>query len=561
MRRPTLPALVGALAITVAAGAPAGAQFSFSTRPATWVGSPADDYVRLMQLTGAVPLSSRMLRPLESEANPVLPDTGPVWLNPWRARFAKLGRDTGDSVPNWHRVRVEAYAPMLRSVYNSRVPFGGDDGALWAGKGLSGAVDLGAEVKWGPVTARLAPTLWYARNEVFPLGPLYGQPPAGTSPYADPYSSKYIDQPQRFGEAPLEEADWGESSIAVEGRGARASFGTENMWWGPGIDNSILMSNNPGGFRHLAVGTQHPANIYIGKIELQYTLGWLQQSSYWRASIPDSATHRYLNAIAFTFEPRGAPGLYVGMARMFYAYVPRGGLSARELGVLFQPLEKEKIKTGVDSLGNDLRDQMLSLFMRWVMPQSDFEVYGEYARNDHAGNRQDLIVLPEHSRGYLVGLQKVFPQDAGFLRLRAEATNLVQPLTRIVRGGPTWYVHWKVAQGYTERGQVIGAEAGPGGDEQVVSVELYRKWGRVGLTANRRRLNSDFAFLKYEGQNVGSSPPNDTFFGFGPQATVHVGSFAIDAAVLGQTEYSRYTIFGNNIRNVHGEVTVEYELP
>ena len=68
---------------------------------------------------------------------------------------------------------------------------------------------------------------------------------------------------------------------------------------------------------------------------------------------------------------------------------------------------------------------MASLFFRWVMPASRFEFYGEWARGDHSWNVRDLLVEPEHSSGFIAGMQKASRgSPSGFWRFAAELTVL-----------------------------------------------------------------------------------------------------------------------------------------
>ena len=550
MNRPlTLIALLSIL------GASAGhAQPVARARSALWVGAPLDDYVRVLQLTGALPLSSRMLRPLEHEARTLaIVDSGQRSLNPWRERHGDGERaDTG-------RFSLEVYHPVLRLTHNSAVPFGGNDGALWAGRGLSGALDLGVAVRYGPLTVRVAPTLTYSQNREFTLGDLY-QPPAGMSPYADPYIPSTIDMPQRFGNVPVRELHLGQSSIQLEGRGVRVGAGTENMWWGPGMQSALLMSDNAPGFRHAFLGTSRPVDIWIGKLEALYTVGRLDQSNHWRATVADSLTRRWLNALALVFEPRGAPGLYLGATRAYYAYLPPGGLTAGDLFTIFQPLAKKALVTPDNPTGDDARDQMIELFARWVMPASGFEMYGSYGRNDHSFDQADFELEPDHAMALSFGFQKLFLQrEQGFVRLRGEATSLASTLTQRLRASPTWYAHYVVTQGYTQRGQVIGSALGPGGRGASGGVDLYRRWGSVGLFADWRRLNDDAFYRRYDDITGANSNQrrHDVILGTGLRGTALLKYADLSASVMRQKELNRYTIPQNNVGNVHVEVGAE----
>ena len=550
--RPRAAALVVLLSL-VAAGA-LGAQDSVRTRSALWVGSPLDDYLRLMQLTGEQPLSSRLLRPLEREARLLtMSDSAAPERSPWSMRYGSRQRaDTGLSA-------FERYEPILRVTGNTAVPFGGNDGALWAGKGLNFALDLGIAARYGPLTVRLAPSLVYSQNKEFVLAVLYGAP-ADMSPYADPYQSTEIDMPQRFGDAPVRRLDAGQSSIQVAGHGVRGGVGTENMWWGPGMGNALLMSNNAGGVPHVFLGTDGPVDVWVGKLEALYTVGFMTSSGFWRPDVPDSLSNRWMKALVVVLEPRGAPGLYLGAGRTYYQYVPADGIGFRDLIGILEAPEKKKLITATNPLGDDSRDQMIELFARWVMPASNFEVYGSYGRNDHAFDQRDLIFEPDHSSASSLGFQKLFLQPSrGFVRLRGEVTSLADGLTSTVRPDPTWYAHHIVSQGYTQRGQIIGAQAGPGGRQADLGLDVYRAWGSVGGFADWRRLNDDVHFRRYgpgSGELYGGAR-HDVFLGLGLRGTALLKYADLSFSLMRQTEYNRYTSVPNDYRNWHVETSTQ----
>jgi hypothetical protein len=551
--RPRAAALVALLSFV--AIVPLAGQTPVRTRSALWVGSPLDDYVRLLQLTGEVPVTSRLLRPLEYDARTlVIPDSGDRSRNPWRARYgASQGGDTSFA-------GIERYDPIVRITSNSAVPFGGNDGALWAGKGISGAIDLGVAGHYGPLTVRLAPSLIYSQNLPFKLSDRFEGYP-DSSPYSDPYFGTRIDLPQRFGDQAMRRLEPGQSSIQLAGRGVQGGVSTENMWWGPGMENAILMSNNAGGFPHLFLGTQKPVDIWVGKLQALYTVGWLQESAFWRGDLPDSLRHRWMKSLVVVLEPRGAPGLYLSAGRVYYQYVPVGGIGLRDMFGIFEAPEKKKLITTDSPLGDDARDQMIELSMRWVLPESNFEVYGSFGRNDHSFDQRDLILEPDHAIAYTIGLQKLFLQPgSGFVRLRWEFTTLANGLTSTIRPAPNWYAHHIVSQGYTERGQVIGAVVGPGGRGGNLGLDVYRRWGSVGAFADWRRVNDDFHFRNY-GPGSGelyAGARHDVFFGGGVRGTAMLKYADVSLSLLKQTEYNRYTFTpGYDYDNLHLELSTQ----
>jgi hypothetical protein len=530
-------------AVILAGGA--GAQTVRNESPA-FVGSAFDDYVRLLQLTGAAPLASRMLRPGSRSIDSVAaPDSADAW-----ARL--FSRPPAAASP----FAVAIYDPELRLTENSAVPFGRNDGALWAGKGVSGAVTFGGDLRWRGLTVRLAPTATFSQNAGFPIDTV--GTPADMSPYADAYLPARIDLPQRFGDKSIRRLDWGQSGVSARSHGVAAGYTHENMWWGPGVLSSLTMTNNAPGFPHAFIGTDKPVSIGIGRLEALYTIGWLHQSDFWKLNPPDSLTRRWMNAVAMVYEPRWAPGLYLGGVREFYAYVPPGGLAVADYLDVLQPLKKASIGGSVDSLRNDRRDQMLSLFGRWVFPESGLEIYGEFGRNDHSWDWRDFILEPDHSAAYLMGLQKVFRNDGGFVRVGGESVHLAEGVTRNIRAEPPWYTHHIVTQGYTERGQVIGSADGPGGLSRRLWADSYRTWGSVGGTFEWQRVNDDAFFSRFH--TDGDRVFHDVFLGVGARGTWITDKALVSLSVMRQHEYNRYWIQNNDVVNLHAELSAQIRL-
>ena len=80
---------------------------------------------------------------------------------------------------------------------------------------------------------------------------------------------------------------------------------------------------------------------------------------------------------------------------------------------------------------------------------------------------------------------------AAWLRLQLEFTNLEQSGAP---PGPTWpdfYSGLSVPQGYTQRGQVIGAAIGPGASSQWLAADYIRKRWQAGAYVSRIRWDND----------------------------------------------------------------------
>ena len=455
------------------------------------VGDPLDYYLRVLQLTGRAAPGSFTVRPF---ALNVVAGTLGGGEHPWSARFGDSSTPArpasrsdstagGDAQP--HLTRVHA---RLRSFLNTGYPAGQNDGAVWQGRGVTSALDIGVWAAWRGLSATVAPTLLYARNASFELGPV--EVP-GMPQYAYPW--RRIDYPQRLGPDPLWKIDPGQSEVRLSAAGATLGFGTRNLWWGPGIRNAIIMSNNAPGFPHAFLGTSRPVDIGIGTLEGQWIWGRLEQSDWFDPAVTDDK--RFLTGAVLTYSPDFLSGLSLGVTRTFVGYVPEDGVPFGDYFLVFQGATKSGLVTPERPQGTDETNQLLSLFGRWFLPESGFEVYAEWARNDHAWDVTDLVLEPAHSQGYTLGLQNVEELSNGrLLALRMELTHLDAGPPSEVRTRGTYYEHSVVTQGYTHEGQIIGAAVGPGGNAQYLGADLYAPWGRAGVFVERRVHDNDAYF-------------------------------------------------------------------
>lgn len=380
-----------------------------------------------------------------------------------------------DGGPEWSLgpLRIGIIAPEISTRLNTGYPDDRNNGAAWAGRGLTSTVEAGVSARIGPLTAAFAPMWSYQQNRDFTT---VVRERAGLSPYINRFYT-HIDLPQRFGPDSYGTVDPGQSFIRLDAFGATFGVSTENYWVGPAARNPILMSNTAPGFEHVFFGTSYPIDIWIARVSARGVLGRLRESEYFDEN-PDNDESR-LAMWAIALQPRWLDGLEIGGSRVYlYREGTIDGLD--ELLVLFKDSEQ-------NLFGNELS----SLFARWVMPSADAEVYAEWAREDrYAGWLEDLIPEPDHSQAYMIGLQKLSPIGDRRLRVQAELTHLQEKVER--RGGrplPIFYVHHQIRQGYTNRGQLLGAAIGPGADAQFIGVDVVDDWGFAGLFVERVRRN------------------------------------------------------------------------
>ncbi|WP_162945009.1 capsule assembly Wzi family protein [Flavisolibacter nicotianae] len=394
----------------------------------------------------------------------------------------------------------------VKQQYNTHHPFGRNDGAMIQAKGYQSLVSAGFFAQAGHFSLQVQPEFVFAQNSAFPGFPAQ----FSDSLWASYYSlySNIIDAPERFGSRAYRKFFPGQSSLRFQLKKFSLGISTENLWWGPGVRNALIMSNNAPGFPHLTFNTTEPLQLPFGTLEGQLVSGLLQQSGY---LLPDTNRRlngkpiyqqkpggdRYLNGMVLSLQPKWTKGLFLGLSRVFY--VNRSNMRSSFNGYL--PVIGQVFKGSVadavneDSLG---RDQLFSIFFRLLLPKEKAEVYAEFGRNDHAGNSRDLVMEPEHSSAFTIGLRKLFPtRKNGDLELTFELTNLQLPTTQLVREQQSWYTHNRARDGYTQLGQIIGAGIGPGGNSQSLGLKWINGLRQTGIQLERVVHNNDFYYSAF----------------------------------------------------------------
>lgn len=428
------------------------------------LGGPGEDRLRLGQLTGRLEDRGFLIRTPSTLMNQAL-----------------AGREGAFS--------FTLLAPELRTVYNSELPFSMNDGALWAGRGVNGVVTAGVRIKLGPLSAVLAPQYLFEENRAFQIIPYPPQANPERSLYANPFypPPQSMDFPIRFGAGKRERGVPGQSSVTLTLGPLAIGAATENSWWGPGIRNGILLSSNAGGIPRAFLRTSRPLPTPLGDLGFEWFLGRLTESRYFDA---DSANdHRTLNAAVLTFRPAFDDGLTLGFARAVFGPLAEPETEVDALGDIFTEVGQPN---RLDRSPGPGLDQIFSIFGRWVFAPQGFEFYGEWARFEEPTSFQDFLEFPQHSQGYTLGFQWLGGQGIyGRLRVQAELTNLEPSGSWRVREPFSTYASRAVAQGYTERGQVVGAAIGPGGSSQWLAADFLSSdsW-RAGLFGGRIRWNS-----------------------------------------------------------------------
>ncbi len=450
------------------------------SRAEVFAGGELENYLRYLQTLRVVPLYPWGLRAFSPRE---LDDLAPRdTAHPWARRYDLAAPPTRRSF-GW-------LSPTASLRANTTFPFGYNDGPIWAGRGLTVAAQGGFAARVGAVSLSVVPLVFATQNAGFALMP-NGQ--TGRLAYADGANATSIDRPQRFGDAAYARLDPGQSTLRVDWRKLSVGVTSANQYWGPATEFPIILGNNAAGFPHVFLGTATPVDLWLFRVHGRLVWGRLSQSAFSPATAAEGV--RYGAAIALDFTSRWVPGLEVGATRFAHQPWPAGGLTFEDLLVMVHGGQR-------GGTNSTLENQLASAFFRWVLPNSGFEVYGEYGRDDYNVDLRDFVEEPDHIGGYTIGFRKVMRRPNGrLLAVRAETQNLQFSRLAAGRGWAPFYTHSGVNQGHTQLGQVLASEAGPGGAGSVVAVDSYSPRGKWTWSWTR--------MLRYQrGDPSGAGPPD-----------------------------------------------------
>lgn len=383
------------------------------------------------------------------------------------------------------------------TVENSHHPFGWNDGAMIPNKGAAFLVSTGIYAHWAKFSLQLQPEIVYAQNLPFETFPTEYPGPIWAFYYQ--YLNK-IDQPEQFGIDSYKKFFPGQSSLLYHTHNLALGISTENIWWGPGIENALVMSNNAPGFLHATIHTTKPITSSIGSFEFEIIGGKLNNSGIAppdtnkvNNGIPlyqpkNNNDWRYMNGLVVSWQPKWVKGLFLGFSSAAYLYHQdlHGVADWLPLQNFIHSSNEKDMKKGV--LG--------SVFIRYVLPEENAELYAEYGRNDKAANIINLISDKDYPRGYVVGMRKLanLRPNKSRMEFTAELTQLELPTANLINRAESWYTHDYVRQGYTNYGQVMGAGIGPGSNSQMLDISWLKGDTKLGVELQRIVRNNDLYY-------------------------------------------------------------------
>lgn len=508
---------------------------NFSFGQVLYPGDYTEEYYRTVLLKNPIvspkPL---MIRPSIIEA--YSSDSTLKW-NIWEENFTvNFKKDSPNS--------FNILNPRISYVFNQDYPRGYNDGPIWSGKGSNMSFTAGVSGNFGILHFTFAPIFWLAQNQEYHI-PSIG---LNKNPLSYPVEQK-IDWVMRYGEDSYHEFDWGQSEIRLIYKNFTLGFSTANFSWGPARYNPIIMSKNAPGFPHFDLGTATPMRTKIGDIEFKWYWGALYESEYFDdKSIND---RKYITGFTMGYQPSFIKGFTVGLTRIMYTRWAEGDLSAKDF---FNAFIRNTHK-GLQK--NDEYDQMFSAIVEYEFPEVGAHIYVEYSRNDFYGSILDFAEHPDRTRGVTIGFTKTYElKNGNLLEFNIENTTISSNQLQILLPGlsATYYVHGVVPNGYTHKGQVVGAGIGPGSNTGNLTVNIYNPKGKLGFLFQRIRFNDDYAVNAFAGME---DDPTDYEISIGADWVRMFNKFSINPRLL--WHYRNNLLFeDNDHRNISLNLSVQY---
>ncbi|MCL2066577.1 MAG: capsule assembly Wzi family protein [Treponema sp.] len=439
--------------------------------------SGAEEYYDFLSLQGYAERPTLNYRTLSDSVWNIIEDAEHPWQNQNLASIHPLFGD----------FNIRIYGPELFMSVNTAAPYGQNDGVLWQGRGFNTLFKSGVRFEGYGVELTLLPHFAFSQNFRFNIMPSHYESEYGYFwgyGEAKTYSGG-ADAPQRFGDKPFFDWDFGDTEIRYTWKTLTIGFGTQTIWLGPAYLNPILHSNNAPIYPKLDVGLRRQKIIipwldwYIGDIETRFWLGRLSESDFFDND--DRNDYTMFHGFAFAYAPSFLPGLTLFFNRVCLTF-----------------WDLKNLKHIMPTKINAEDDQKLSFGISWLFSPIGFEIFGEIGIDDSIPN--DLIGIfrhPFHSTVYTAGLKKhlkIIPKYSLTGEIIFEFNWMEMTKDFFFEGSYSYYFHHEIDHGYTNRGQWLGNGLGSGGNSQYLAFALYYLHGTSSIFIQRNNPDNDFLY-------------------------------------------------------------------
>ena len=379
---------------------------------------------------------------------------------------------------------VRLYGPEWYNSYNSKVPYGQNDGALWQGVGYNTSFTAGLRIEAFGFEGTFKPQITWSQNKEFEYLP---------GVYGDSHSYFWtgnIDLVQRYGDYSYWQFDLGDTEIRYNFYNFTVGFGTQTPWLGPAQLNPMLGSNNAGTYPKFDFGLRKTdliipgVNWNLGKLEGRIWVGQLRESDYFDDI--DSNNKLLIDGFNLSYSPSFFPEFTIGATKICLSQW--GANFWKYLNPFYSENEWES------GLGGE--DQKCSIYLDLFFAQIGFDFYFEFGIDDYPAN---FLSNPFHTAIYTVGAQKTFIGNnkniSHKLSLEINMFEMSQDF-QLEWEYMGYYSHGLIKQGYTNNGQLLGAGTGYFGNSQSLVYTIYYPKGNFAFKIHRHAPANNYIYNK-----------------------------------------------------------------
>lgn len=455
------------------------------------------------------------------------------------------------------------YGPEWFNSYNTAAPYGQNDGALWQGRGYNTSLTAGVRLEGYGFELTFKPQVCWMENREFEyIKPNYnGINYTGKAEKYGYYGVTSIDAPQRFGDESFWNFDLGDTEVRWTWNTFTVGFGTQSIWLGPAKLNPIIHSNNAPSYPKFDIGfrktklTMPYFGWDLGDIEARGWWGKLSESDWFDND--DSNDDNLISGIALYYQFPFFKDFTVGMNRTMLSKWNQ--INEYSLFKIYNPI----LSSG-SSGGDDKSDQRISFTFNYKIDKVGLELYLEWARNDYSPNNDYYTRYPFHTQGWTLGVLKSLNFTNNFKgELFLEITHLEcsADYDRLIPWYSTFYAHHKITQGYTNKGQWLGAGIGTGGNSQYLGIKLFSPKTQILLFAQRQNPDLDYTmYIDKSEANIRAL----LSFGFSMYYFIN-NDFSSNFSYTFINEHNPLNVSDNNNYSInqynnHIEITVTYRF-
>lgn len=485
-----------------------------------------EEYYDLLSLSGLVERSFLNFRTLSDSVwifNNDISDEDSENFHPWQNK--KLGTtftlfSTNKEKLNYYEkginnaLELKIFGPEWYNNYNTASPWGGNDLALWQGRGYNTSFTAGFLLNGFGFNLTFKPQFSFSQNKEFEIMP---------SNFGNGYGYFWgtCDIPQRFGDSSIKTFDFGDTEIRYSWHAFTVGFGTQSIWLGPAHENALLFSNNAASFPKIDFGfkktkitipiptkssLEYKSNIDdnkklsfnsidIGEFETRIFVGKLHESDYFD-NIPDN-DERQINGFSISYSPSFLKGFTIGFNKYCMCYWG-DKYWYKYLNPFFHG---NIVKTNANKQGED---QKASFNFEWMFEENQLDIYAEVGVDDYLSDGMkfyEYFRFPFHTITYTVGLKKGFNLRGksnlkGLLNFEWNCTEASQDYQMWPRSQYNFGFHYQVKQGWSNKGQWLGSAIGYGGNNQYLSYTVYSNHGYDKLFIGRNNPDNNYIWSK-----------------------------------------------------------------